>query len=64
MPPLPTALPAVPLNVCAEERCRQYGIAGLEVRHVLGDPRSRSQMQRLLDVTKYKAAFVVCGECV
>jgi hypothetical protein len=48
---------------CAEERCRQHDINSLDVRHVVGDPRSRSHMKRLVDVTKFKAAFVVCGEC-
>lgn len=28
-----------------------------------GDPRSRADMARLIDVSRYKAAFVVCGEC-
>jgi hypothetical protein len=47
---------------CAEERCRQHDINSLDVRHVVGDPRSRAHMKRLVDVTKFKAAFVVCGE--
>lgn len=49
------------LALRAEARCEQYGIRSLRLRHVRGDPRSRSEMQRLLDVTRFKAAIVVCG---
>lgn len=40
----------------------EYGIRNLRVCHVKGDPRSRSEMQKLIDVTQFKGAFVVCGE--
>lgn len=46
----------------SEARCEQYGIRNLRLRHVRGDPRSRSEMQRLIDVRSFKAAIVVCGE--
>ena len=42
-------------------RCREHGIVNLCVKHVRGDPRSRADMQRLVDVTKFKGAIVVCG---
>ncbi|KAL4421226.1 hypothetical protein ABPG75_010517 [Micractinium tetrahymenae] len=43
-----------------ESRCKEYGIRNLCVCHVRGDPRSRSEMQKLIDVTQFKGAFVVC----
>ncbi|KAL4430537.1 hypothetical protein ABPG77_005777 [Micractinium sp. CCAP 211/92] len=43
-----------------ESRCMEYGIHNLRVCHVKGDPRSRSEMQKLIDVTQFKGAFVVC----
>ena len=46
----------------ADDRCRQFHIRNLDVRHVCGDPRSRSAMQRQVDISKFKAAIVVCGE--
>jgi len=48
--------------MCADARCQQYNIHSLRVQHVRGDPRSRSQMQRLIEVTHFKAAIVVCGK--
>ena len=49
---------------CAEGRCEQYQVKSLEVVHVCGDPRSRSDMKRLIDVGRFQAAIVVCGECI
>ncbi|KAL4440243.1 hypothetical protein ABPG75_003244 [Micractinium tetrahymenae] len=43
-----------------ESRCKEYGIRNLCVCHVRGDPCSRSEMQKLIDVTQFKGAFVVC----
>lgn len=41
-------------------RCEQYQVKSLEVVHVCGDPRSRSDMKRLIDVGRFQAAIVVC----
>lgn len=43
-----------------EAQCEEHGIVSLRVQHVRGDPRSRLEMQRMIDVTKYKGAIVVC----
>lgn len=46
-----------------EARLRQHNIRNLQVSRVRGDPRSRSDMQRLLtDISRFRAAVVVCGE--
>lgn len=38
-------------------------IRNLEVTHIKTDPRSRTKLHQRLDVSKYKAAIVLCGEC-
>lgn len=38
------------------------GITNLNVRHVKVDPRSRTALQRAVDISKFKAAVVLCGE--
>lgn len=52
-----TAPPACP----AAARARRHGIRHLRLSCVRGDPRSRRDMQQLVDVTQYKAAIVLCG---
>ncbi|PRW57972.1 SAD1 UNC-84 domain 1- isoform A [Chlorella sorokiniana] len=39
---------------------KQYNIRNLVVEQVRGDPRALSDMRRLIDVRRYKAAIVVC----
>lgn len=56
-----TTPPLAPFRRAAEERLRQYHIRNLDVVHVQGDPRSRADMKRMIDVSKFKAAVVVCG---
>jgi len=46
----------------AEARCQEHGIVNLQLVHLRGDPRSRSEMRRLIDVTQFKGAIVLCGE--
>ncbi|KAI7839331.1 hypothetical protein COHA_006922 [Chlorella ohadii] len=43
-----------------ESGLKEYNIYNLEVQQVRGDPRSLSDMRRLIDVQRYKAAIVVC----
>jgi hypothetical protein len=65
-PALPSPSPRCPWlrcrYSCAEEQCARHGIVNLEVRHVCGDPRSRGDMERLLNISLFKGAIVVCGE--
>lgn len=49
-------------SITAETGLKEYHIHNLEVQQVRGDPRSLSDMRRLIDVQRYKAAIVVCGK--
>jgi hypothetical protein len=47
---------------CAGARSEEHGIRSLQLAHVRGDPRSRCDMQSLVDVSRFRAAIVVCGK--
>lgn len=53
---------AKPTLPTSESELKQYNIRNLVVEQVRGDPRALSDMRRLIDVRRYKAAIVVCGE--
>ena len=57
-------LPCLAQSSCAACGLQQYNIRNLVVEQVRGDPRGLSDMRRSIDVRRYKAAIVVCGECV
>lgn len=56
-------LPCLVQPSCAASGLQQYNIRNLVVEQVRGDPRGLSDMRRAIDVRRYKAAIVVCGEC-
>ena len=58
-----TRLPPHPHPTRAASQLRDYSIRNIQVCHVRGDPRSRTRMERLIDVSQFKAAIVLMGVC-
>ena len=59
----PTRSPPHPHPTRAASQLRDYSIRNIQVCHVRGDPRSRTRMERLIDVSQFKAAIVLMGVC-
>ncbi len=45
----------------ADTLCQEFGIRNVNVQHIKGDPRSQHAMSKLIDLSRFNAALVICG---